>query len=126
MCCGPAGGVMGALEMLSDGGYAENLDSIYKSPGKFIQHSAGAVLVRYRRGLAGQSAVVVRISFWLRFVQPQKPPAHLNDTSCQAGGAVYGAIGRIRAVGCVLGLEVFAPTRRGTLLCEKFFVEARA
>ena len=126
MCCGPAGGVMGALEMFSDGGYAENLDSIYKSPGKFIQHSAGAVLVRYRRGLAGQSAVVVRISFWLRFVQPRKPPAHLNDTSCQAGGAVYGAIGRIRAVGCVLGLEVFAPTRRGTLLCEKFFVEARA
>ena len=83
---------MGALEMFSDGGYAENLDSIYKSPGKFIQHSAGAVLVRYRRGLAGQSAVVVRISFWLRFVQPRKPPAHLNDTSCQVGAPYTGLL----------------------------------
>ena len=125
MCCGPAGCVMGALEMFSDGGYAENLDSIYKSTGKSIQHSAGAVLVRYRRGLAGQSAVMVRISFWLRFVQPRKPPCTSELYVVPSGGAVYGAIGRIRAVGCVLGLEVFAPTRRGTLLCEKFFVESR-
>ena len=80
---------MGASEIFSDGGYAEDLESIYKSPGKSIQHSAGAVLVRYRRGLAEQSAVVVRISFWLRFVQPRKPPAHLNCTSCQAGGGPY-------------------------------------